>query len=583
MRARLNGRAARRAQERTRTALLDHPLLPLVMDPAWYAARYRDVFWAGVDATDHLLGPGLAEGRDPGPFVDLAFVRTQRPGPRVDGATLLLTLLDEGLADGWRPSPYVDPTWYAAWYGPADATVPTDPIGALRHLIEVGVPSGRAPGPFLTLDDYAARIPDVASGGLDPFTYFTALGQHLGRFPHAAWDEASYLDANEYVRFALGMGKYLHGFAHFCAVGHAEVARGALLLPVRLGEREEEYAEERYLAANPDVARMVAEGRVVDGVTHFFAVGHREVLAGDRPLAPATSVAHLLPVAGAGTAPAAPAERGRDLMALVHHDVDGLVDAHVLAAIDTYRAADIEVHLVTSGVDEASTEELRARGVPVHVRSSNDDLRDFGAWGLLLAHLGAERLEGYGRVVLANDSAYFPVLDPTPFLAALREVPEDVWSATDSFSGGRYHLQSYFLALAPRAVRVLVPELARRTAIHPRPTKLGLIQRFEIGLSQFAAAQGLTLGAFCSVADLTDPAAAMSPPDPRPLSHLTVTVTNQTHHFWRDTLRRELPFLKVELLRDNPLGVDLADWQAVVRGGACTPGTISAHLDRVRR
>jgi hypothetical protein len=581
MRARLHDRAARRAQERTRTALLVHPLLPLVIDPAWYAARYRDVFWAGVDATEHLLGPGLAEGRDPGPFVDLAFVRTQRSGPPVDSATLLLELLDRGLDAGWRPSPYVDPAWYADRYAPTDPTIPSDPVGALRHLIEVGVPAGRAPGPFLALDGYASRIPDVASGGIDPFTYFTALGQHLGRFPHPAWDETGYLDANEYVRFALGMGKYLHGFAHFCAVGHAEVARGALLLPVRLGERDEEFSEVRYLAANPDVAQMIAEGRVTDGATHFFAVGHREVLAGNRPLAPVSAVAHLLP--DGGPVVRRSAERGRSLMALVHYDVDGVIDPHVLAAIEAYRQAEVDVHLVSSGVDEASRTALRERGVPVHLRSSNDDLRDFGAWALLLAHVGAEELERYGRVILANDSAYFPVLDPQPFLAAMHDAPHDVWSATDSFSGGRYHLQSYFLALGPRAVRLLVPELAARAAAHSHPTKLGLIQRFEIGLSQFAAAHGLTLGAFCSVADLVDPAASMSPPDPRPLSHLTVTVTNLTHHYWRDTLRRGLPFLKVELLRDNPLGVDLTDWSAALQGGTCTTPLIEAHLARVNR
>jgi hypothetical protein len=54
-----------------------------------------------------------------------------------------------------------------------------------------------------------------------------------------------------------------------------------------------------------------------------------------------------------------------------------------------------------------------------------------------------------------------------------------------------------------------------------------------------------------------------------------VTVTNQTHHFWRTTLERGLPFLKVELLRDNPLGVDLDGWQDMVVGG-CDAATISS-------
>ena len=577
MRARLQGRVARREQERKRDALRSHPLFALVVDPAWYASRYRDVFWAGVDATEHLLGPGLAEGRDPGPFVDLSFVRTQGGGVPADGVSLLLELLDHGLDAGQRPSPYVDLAWYSA----TDPAIPAGPTAALRHLIEVGVPSGRAPGPFLELTGYARRIPDIAAGGVHPFTYFTALGQHLAHFPHPAWDEPAYLDTNEYVRFALGMGKHLHGFEHFCAVGHAEVARAALLLPVRLGSERAEYSEERYLAANPDVAGAVEAGTFADGVTHFFSVGHREVLDGRRDLAPPPSSVGLHPLpASAGRTP--PGARARDLMVLVHHDIDGIVDPHVLTALDLYRDADIEVHVVSSGVDVPSTALLADRGATLHLRTSNDTLRDFGAWHLVLERLGRQALDGFERVILANDSTYFPVRDPEPFLTAMRGATEDVWAATDSFSGGRYHLQSYFLALAPTAVELLVPELARRTQIHPDPTKLGLIQWFEIGLSQFAAGHGLRLGAFCSVANLDDPAALMSPPDPRPLSHLTVTVTNQTHHFWRATLERQLPFLKVELLRDNPLDVDLTGWQDMLVGGV-DPATIEQHLARVRR
>ena len=577
MRARLEDRAARRARERTRRSLRAHPLLPLVVDAGWYVARYRDVFWAGARAEDHLLGPGLDEGRDPGPLVDLSFVRTQRTGRLVDDATLLLELLERGLADGWRPSPYVDLAWYARTHD----DVPDDPIGALRHLVEVGLPAGRDPGPFVSLADYATRVPDVATGGVPAFAYFTALGQHLGRFPHAVWDEPGYLDTNEYVRFALGMGKHLHGFEHFCAVGHAEVVRGALVLPVIVDGRHEEYAEQRYLAANPDVAALVAAGEVPDGITHFFAVGHREVAAGARPLGPASTVARLVADDATRAAPA-PVRQGRDLLLLVHHDPDGMLDPHVHCAIDAYRAGDIEVQVVTSGLDEPSRTLLGELGVPVLKRSTNDELRDFGAWHLMLEHLGQAGTSGYERIILANDSAYFPVRDPAPFLAAMRTAPTDLFGATDSFSGGRYHLQSYFLALNPRAVSVLVPELARRVAAHPSPTKLGLIQWFEIGLSQLAADRGLTLGAFASVEALPDPAAAMSPPDPRPLSRLAVTVTNLTHHFWRSTLAGGLPFLKVELLRDNPLGVDIAGWQGTI-DGPCSAATIEAHLARVRR
>ena len=574
MRGRLDERAARRRRAKTRAALRSHPLLPIVLDEAWYAARYRDVFWAGADAASHLLGPGLDEGRDPGPLVDTSFVRTQRQGPPIDDAELLLELLERGLAQGWRPSPYVDPIWYAGEHSDA----PDDTVGALRHLAEVGLPAGRDPGPFVSLRGYAEQVPDIRATGLDPFHYFTALGQHLGRFPHPAWDESAYLDTNEYVRFALGMGKYLHGFEHFCAVGHAEVARGALLLPVIISGRSEEYSEARYLAANPDVARRVVAGELPNGVTHFFATGHHDVAAGVRPLAPSSPPAELR----RDPRPSPTRPNGRELLVLVHHDPDGAVDDHVLTAVDAYRDAGIDVVVITNEADERGRTLLHERDVTVHSRSTNDDLRDFGAWNLVLAHLDKAGTADYQRVILANDSAYFPVRRPEQFFAAMRASSADLWSATDSFSGGRYHLQSYFLALQPRALRVIAPELSRRASARPAPTKLGLIQGFEIGLSQYAASQGLSLAAFASVAGLTEPASMMSPPDPRPLSHLAVTVTNLTHHFWRYTLEQDLPFLKVELLRDNPLGVDIAGWEDLVTG-PCSAETIEAHLARVRR
>ena len=574
---RLSTRFASRADASILSALRAHPLFPLVLDPAWYASRYRDVLASGTDPTGHFLGPGLVEGRDPGPCVDISFVRTQKSGSVVGNAALLLELLEHGFEDGWRPSPYVDLKWYAE----NNSDAPDTPSETFQHLVSTGLPEGRPTGPFMDLEAYASEIPDILSGGIDPYLYFTALGQHLSRFPHPAWDESAYLDSNEYVRFALGMGKHLHGFEQFCATGHEEVARGAILLPVRAGPEAKsvEFSEERYLAANPDVAELVAAGQVPNGVTHFFAVGYREVRNGQRKLAQPVPTALLLPepwirpsVNGAA----------RCLMGLVHHDVDEILDPHVLTAIDTYRDADIAVHVVSSGIDADGREELRRRGVPLFLRSHNDDLRDFGAWNLLLEHLGPAGFSDYERVILANDSVYFPVRDPERFFEEMYSSDAEMWSATDSFAGGRYHLQSFFLALTQPAVTLLVPEIARRAILHPHPTKLGLVQWFEIGLSQFGAAEGLRLSAFHSVATLDDPASMLSPPAPREMSRLAVTITNQTHHFWRTGLMRGLPTLKVDLLRENPLGVDIAGWEGMV-DGPCSAELITAHLTRVRR
>jgi len=556
-----------------RDRLAAHPNVPLVFDGPWYLARYPDVLGAGILPLDHLLGSGLAEGRDPSPYVDLSFYATMVPELGDDRLALFEHLLTTGLAAGVRTSAFVDLDWYRVKHGRPAA----DPLATFRDLVTHGRTSRLDPSPFVDLQWYATHHRDIELSGVDPFEYLVSVGQLLGRFPHPLWDEAAYIAGNEYVRFAVGVGKYRTGFEHFCATGHTEVARGAVALPVRIAGVLDELAEDRYLAANPDVRESVATGAVANGVTHLFDGGHHEVAAGRRPLKLPSPIA----TATARTGGAAPT--GDWLIVLVHFDVDGTVDPHVLTAVDAYRAAGADVCAVTVDLDDAALAPLHERSVMVVRKSSNDELRDFGGWHLALEALGTATLARYSQVVLANDSAYFPVLDPGPFLEAMRASAADVFAATDSLSGGRYHLQSYFLALRPRAIEVLVPEIARRIAEQTGATKLSLIQRFEIGLTQFALAQGLTTEAHCSVAGIGDVAAAMNPPDPRPLSRLAVSITNLTHHFWRHALASGLPFLKVELLRDNPLDVDIDGWHGAIGGGSCTSALIEAHLTRVQR
>jgi hypothetical protein len=566
-------RGLRARHDRSRRAQLElHPNVPLVVDGAWYRARYPDVLGAGVDPLQHLLTSGLSEGRDPSPYVDLSFYATMLPRLGGDRAALFEHLVTEGLQSGVPTSPFVDLPWYARQH----ARPAADPLTTFRDLVTHGRAERLDPSPFVDLAWYADHHPDLALSGVDPFEYLVSVGPLLGRFPHPLWDEQAYIAGNEYVRFAVGVGKYRTGFEHFCATGHTEVARGAVALPVRIAGVSDELAEDRYLAANPDVRDAVAAGTVANGVTHLFGTGHRDVVAGTRLLKLPS------PLATASVEPGGCPPGGDWLVILVHFDVDGVVDPHVLAAVDAYRAAGADVCTVTVGLDETALAPLQQRSILVVRKSSNDELRDFGGWHLALDALGPATLARYSQVVLANDSAYFPVLDPAPFFEALRTTRADVFAATDSLSGGRYHLQSYLLALRPRALEVLVPEIARRIAEQAGATKLSLIQRFEVGLTQFALDEGLTTEAFCTVARIGDLAASSSPPDPRPLSHLAVTVTNLTHHFWHHALATGLPFLKVELLRDNPLDVAIDGWQATIGGGSCTSALIEEHLERVR-
>lgn len=566
---RLRSRRSRQGLEAALDGAAEHPLFPLLFDEAWYLARYPDVLNSDLDGAQHFLSSGAFEWRNPSPYVDLRFAAEALPASARDGSAIVLHLLESGLSSGVPTSPYVD----LDWFGRRHELSAASPAEQFHVLVVRGRAERLDPSPWIDLTWYASAHPEMSLGGLEPFEYFLSVGRWLQRFPHPAWDEDRYLAVNDYVRTAVGSGKYSSGFEHFCAAGWSEASREAIALPLRIADRHDEFSESRYLAANADVRKELAAKSVRSGLEHLMTDGHRSVTSGARqmkhpsPFSTATICATDVPAAG------------HWLVLLNHFDLDEVVDRHVICSIDAYRKAGADVVLITTGAD---TTEIEDHVTAVVTKSRNDDLRDFGGWHHALRLLGGSRLERYSRVILANDSTYFPVVDPTAFFQQLEGSQADLFAATDSVSGGRYHLQSYFLALGPHALRTLLPELDRRIAQQVEATKMTLIQRFEVGLSEFAHMQGLTSEVYFRLSGISDLAAALSPPDRRPISRLAATVMNLTHHCWRASLLSGLPFLKVELLRDNPVGVDIGEWSRVV-DGACSAELIEAHLARTRR
>jgi len=56
---------------------------------------------------------------------------------------------------------------------------------------------------------------------------------------------------------------------------------------------------------------------------------------------------------------------------------------------------------------------------------------------------------------------------------------------------------------------------------------------------------------------------------------------NPTHVFWRELIESGFPFVKVELLRDNPIAQDISDWpQVLVKYGGDIE-TIAKHLESI--
>lgn len=76
-----------------------------LFDPDWYAARYPDT--RHVDAADHYLLHGAAEGRQPSPIFNATAYLDQNPDVRHVGANPIFHWLDFGRREG-RSSPFLD-------------------------------------------------------------------------------------------------------------------------------------------------------------------------------------------------------------------------------------------------------------------------------------------------------------------------------------------------------------------------------------------------------------------------------------------------------------------------------------------
>ena len=204
--------------------------------------------------------------------------------------------------------------------------------------------------------------------------------------------------------------------------------------------------------------------------------------------------------------------------------------------------------------------------------------RDFGAYkdGIqTIPHL--ERLDS---LVLANDSVYGPFQDLGVLIDRMSLAEADVWGITDSWER-RFHLQSFFLLFGPAALASAAFDRFWR-GIHYVQAKRWIITRYEVGLTRALMAGGLRCRALFPSREATRflrlrgrngrRRDALSPTERRFLRNVSHLIDagnpfNPSHFFWEVLISRMgCPFLKRELLRDNPAGIPgVQRWEEVVR------------------
>ncbi len=295
---------------------------------------------------------------------------------------------------------------------------------------------------------------------------------------------------------------------------------------------------------------------------------------------------------------------GPRVCVFVHWDGAGDVRPHVLHQVQSLADEGVSVVFVTNAgrLTPDAMERLKTVCTGIMIRQNVG--YDFGAWREGLQRLNLPRANTE-MVLIANDSVYGPLRPLDALLAQIDFKQADVWGCTDSWQH-RYHLQSYFMAFSP----AVIASPAWRTfwdGVRPTWSKNWLIRLYEIGLTQSLIKAGFRCRAIWSYQKLipdidpemlidykeggpnmADPAVQVRQKHARRLRGGIVQriPLNPTSDLWRQLLQAGFPFLKRELLRDNPSFVaDVAEWRDVVaanRGGASPAALAAIELDLQR-
>jgi lipopolysaccharide biosynthesis protein len=246
-----------------------------------------------------------------------------------------------------------------------------------------------------------------------------------------------------------------------------------------------------------------------------------------------------------------------------HFDRDNIIDPYVLNYITEINRSGFDIIFISTS-KLSNSEVLKAKSICREVLLRENKGLDFGSWCLGYSKFGHEYS---GELLLANDSVYGPLGNLNDVFISLRRTSADVCGLVESLQSGQ-HLQSWFLLFSSKAHRSEIFKTIFNQDFSSMK-KQEIILAGEVGLSEQLRQAGLTTSAIFSFKDRR--------------SSLLLNY-NPSHTAWRQLIEVfGVPFLKVELLRDNPLRLTgLYCWQETVRARAPEMvDLIENHLNRV--
>lgn len=268
---------------------------------------------------------------------------------------------------------------------------------------------------------------------------------------------------------------------------------------------------------------------------------------------------------------------GNKLVILAHYDPDDILDPHVIKMIDGLKSVGADVALVSGSLDQSSLELAKTHASEILIKTNT--ARDFGSWYLGLEHLRSE-IAGYDSVVWMNDSVYFPLFDPKEMFEKMAGI--DFWGPVDSYNI-RWHTMSWFWSFSKATIASGIFDWYQEE-YYADYSKWDQIKNYEMRIPLMLRDQGFDCRAYVSADDLMRSRRVKKHSRFFGQNHFTMT-----HDFWEVIIEDfRCPALKVELVRDNPLDIDLGRnlskvVEVLERHTDYDPALVLNHIVRVAR
>lgn len=237
-----------------------------------------------------------------------------------------------------------------------------------------------------------------------------------------------------------------------------------------------------------------------------------------------------------------------------HWDGRAEVKRYVEHFLCRLRAECDEVHFVsTAPLPDIELDKVRRWCMDVRLRENIG--YDFVMWRDVI--LGLD-LADVDELVLTNSSIFGPVRSLRGAFERMAGVGCDFWGMSDSNQLG-WHLQSYFLVFRRTALEHPGFREFWRSILSYRD-KRQVIYSYELGLTRFLTECGLVGRALVPFHDV-----AQIPPLWPWSRRRWMTATNPSVCLPFDLLERGMPFIKVEVFRDNVAKLPLRSLERAIR------------------